>query len=277
MSSPHAGRPRAKSLATALVALAALLIALTGWSAPSASAATTTYQAESAALSGGAVVGTDHTGYTGSGFVGGYTDTDKGTAATTFTVTASAAGAHTSALRYANGTGATMTLSVYVNGTKATQVSARRHRRLEHLDDRRHHGHPHVGQQHRRLQVRHHRQRQRQPRRHRRDSGRLHRPAGQYEAESAALSGGAVVGTDHTGYTGSGFVGGYTDATKGTAATTFTRDHHRRGQRTGRAALRQRDRRRDDAVGLRQRHQGAPDLAAGHRRLEHLGRPRART
>ena len=81
-----------------------------------AHAATTTYQAESAALSGGAVTGTDHTGYTGSGFVGGYTDTDKGNAATTFTVAAAAAGSYTLGLRYANGTTATMTLSLVVDG-----------------------------------------------------------------------------------------------------------------------------------------------------------------
>ncbi|MEV4168246.1 glycosyl hydrolase family 28-related protein [Nonomuraea sp. NPDC049709] len=88
-----------------------------------ARAATTTYQAESAALSGGAAVSTEHGGYTGSGFVAGYTDGNKGRAATTFTVSAPADGAATVSLRYANGTTATMSLSVYVNGTKIRQTS----------------------------------------------------------------------------------------------------------------------------------------------------------
>ena len=53
-----------------------------------------------AARSGGATVATDHTGYTGTGFVAGY-----GTlgAATTFTVTAGTAGTYQAALRFSNG------------------------------------------------------------------------------------------------------------------------------------------------------------------------------
>ncbi|WP_157244933.1 right-handed parallel beta-helix repeat-containing protein [Nonomuraea typhae] len=78
-------------------------------------------EAESASLSGGAAVATDHSGYTGSGFVGGYTDGNKGSAATTFTV--NGPGSKTVTLRYANGTGATMTLSLYVNGGKLRQIS----------------------------------------------------------------------------------------------------------------------------------------------------------
>ncbi|MDI5963733.1 CBM35 domain-containing protein [Streptantibioticus silvisoli] len=217
MPTNRAGRPRALPLLT----LFALLLALAGFTAQRAAAATTTYQAESAALSGGAVAGTDHTGYTGSGFVEGYTDTDKGTAATTFTVSAASAGSYTSGLRYSNGTGATMTLSVYVNGTKSVQLSLPAtadwntwttasstvtlksgSNTIAYKFDST-------------------------------DSGNVNlddialapvasAPSGQYEAESAALAGGAVVGTDHTGYTGTGFVEGYTDTDKGTAATTFT-------------------------------------------------------
>ncbi len=222
MSTPRPGRPRTRPLPTALLALAALLLALTGWSAPPAAAATpTTYQAESAALSGGAVVGTDHTGYTGTGFVEGYTDTNKGTASTTFTVTAADAGSYTSTLRYANGTAATMTLSVYVNGTKATQATLAAtadwntwttaatavtlksgSNTIAYRFDSSDSGNVNL------------------------DDITLAAVAGsadgQYEAESAALSGGAVVGTDHTGYTGTGFVEGYTDTNKGTASTTFT-------------------------------------------------------
>ncbi|WP_336772741.1 galactose-binding domain-containing protein [Paenibacillus sp. MMO-58] len=87
------------------------------------SAASATYEAESAARSGGVVIATDHTGYTGSGFVGGYTDANKGNAATAFAVSASAAGSYTAALRYSNGTGSAKTLSLYVNGAKLKQIA----------------------------------------------------------------------------------------------------------------------------------------------------------
>ncbi|KAI7282693.1 hypothetical protein KC345_g3352 [Hortaea werneckii] len=88
-----------------------------------ASAAAQAYEAESAALSGGAVTATDHAGYTGTGFVGGYTDANKGNAAVQFTVSASSTGSYTALLRYANGSGAAQTLSLYINGTKLKQIS----------------------------------------------------------------------------------------------------------------------------------------------------------
>ena len=66
---------------------------------------------------------TDHTGYTGTGFVGGYTDGNKGNAATQFTVNASSAGSYNVTLRYANGNGSAKTISLYVNNTKIKQVS----------------------------------------------------------------------------------------------------------------------------------------------------------
>ncbi|MNO30346.1 Cycloisomaltooligosaccharide glucanotransferase precursor [compost metagenome] len=77
-----------------------------------------TYEAEAAALSGGAKTNTDHSGYTGSAFVDGYLSQG---AATTFTVTAASAGSYDAALRYANASGSTRTLSIYVNGTKVKQ------------------------------------------------------------------------------------------------------------------------------------------------------------
>ncbi|WP_216857085.1 galactose-binding domain-containing protein [Paenibacillus tritici] len=79
-----------------------------------------TYEAEAAALSGGAKTNTDHTGYTGSAFVDGYLTQG---AATTFTISAVSAGNYSAALRYANASGSTRTLSVYVNGTKIRQTS----------------------------------------------------------------------------------------------------------------------------------------------------------
>lgn len=92
-------------------------------SAPPAAAGTSTVEAESATLSGGAVRSTEHAGYTGSGFVGGYTDGNKGNASTSFTVSSTAAGNGSLKIRYANGTTATMTLSLYVNGAKVRQIS----------------------------------------------------------------------------------------------------------------------------------------------------------
>ncbi|WP_370148928.1 CBM35 domain-containing protein [Streptacidiphilus sp. EB129] len=221
MLGTHPGSRRTLAALTAVFALMALITALVSWSPQVAHASTTVYEAESAALSGGAVVSTEHTGYTGTGFVEGYTDGNKGTADTTFTVSAATTGAYTSSLRYSNGTGSTMTLSLYVNGGKLRQIqlpvtadwntwttetesitlNSGTNTIAYKFDST--------------------------------DSGNVNLdnttlapvpppPPGQYEAESAALSGGAVIGTEHTGYTGTGFVEGYTDGNKGTADTTFT-------------------------------------------------------
>ena len=187
---------------------------------PVAHATSTRVEAEQAALSGGAVAQNDHTGYSGTGFVGGYTDANKGAAKTTFTVNTSAAGAYTLILGYANGTGSGRTITLTVDSgapqqitlpatadwnswgtvSSAATLSAGTHSvsysfgtadsgnvNLDYLDVTQY-----VAQ------------------------------SGAYEAESATLSGGAVVATDHTGYSGSGFVGGYIDGNKGLASTTFT-------------------------------------------------------
>ncbi|MFT7837958.1 glycosyl hydrolase family 28-related protein [Saccharothrix sp. BKS2] len=108
---------------TGLAVLATVLMTaglITLWSS-AAPAAPVTLEAESAALSGGARVETEHAGGTGSGYVGGFTDANRGTARATFTTTATA-GPNSLTLRYANGTGSTRTLSVSVNGA-ARQVS----------------------------------------------------------------------------------------------------------------------------------------------------------
>lgn len=84
--------------------------------------ASTTYEAERAALSGGAGVNTNHAGYAGTGFVDGYWNQG---AATTFAVNAPKAGAYNVALRYSNGPDpapGTKSVSVYVNNTKVKQV-----------------------------------------------------------------------------------------------------------------------------------------------------------
>jgi hypothetical protein len=81
------------------------------------------YEAETAGLSGGASVNTDHGGYSGTGFVDGY-----GTqgATTTFTVSVPTAGTYNVGLRYSNGPNpfqGTKKISVYQNGTKLRQSS----------------------------------------------------------------------------------------------------------------------------------------------------------
>ncbi|WP_374121383.1 discoidin domain-containing protein [Paenibacillus sp. LHD-117] len=81
---------------------------------------TGTYQAESASLTSGAKVNTDHAGFSGSGFVDGYWTQG---ATTTFTVNAASAGNYDVALKYANAMGDARTLSVYVNGAKIRQTT----------------------------------------------------------------------------------------------------------------------------------------------------------
>lgn len=114
-------RPLRTVLPLLLAMLGALLYGATA--ATTAQAAGTALEAESAQLSGGAALSTEHPGYTGSGFAGGFTDANKGTASVAFTVHSEAAGAGSLTLRYANGTTATMTLSLYVNGDRIRQVS----------------------------------------------------------------------------------------------------------------------------------------------------------
>ncbi|MFC5802050.1 right-handed parallel beta-helix repeat-containing protein [Streptomyces formicae] len=124
MSSSASTRTRTGKTRTARLILVLLGLLLYGAAAPSVQAvAAGPLEAESAALSGGAVAESEHGGYTGTGYVGGYTDGHKGTASTAFTVQSAAAGSGSIAIRYANGTTATMTLSLYVNGTKVRQIA----------------------------------------------------------------------------------------------------------------------------------------------------------
>ncbi len=74
------------------------------------------YEAEAATLAGGANAQTEHPGYSGEGYVGGYLEAG---ASTTFEVTALADGAADVTLRYANGPNpfaGTKEVSLYVNG-----------------------------------------------------------------------------------------------------------------------------------------------------------------
>lgn len=82
---------------------------------------TTRYEAENAALSGGAKVNTDHTGYSGTGFVDGYYNVTG--AETKITVSASAAGSYNVTLRYGAGGGTSTNNDLYVNDVKIKDLS----------------------------------------------------------------------------------------------------------------------------------------------------------
>ncbi|BCJ36621.1 hypothetical protein Athai_41240 [Actinocatenispora thailandica] len=112
---------------TAGVLLAAALVAAGTAPATAAPACSvgTVCQAETAQLSGGAHANTNHSGYTGSGFVDGY-----GTQAhpvvgadTRWSVTGTAAGDHVATVRYANadpgdGSSAARTIGIYADDTR---------------------------------------------------------------------------------------------------------------------------------------------------------------
>ncbi|MGW4803265.1 carbohydrate-binding protein [Kitasatospora sp. NPDC004272] len=218
-----AGSARPARKATALASAAAVLAGLALWTlAPGAAqAASTVLEAESAANTGGAAVAADHAGYTGTGFVGGFTDANKGAAKTSFTVQAPSAGTATLAIRYANGTGSAKTLTLLVNGATAGQVTLPATANWDSWATVQQTVTLKAGANTVAYAFT------------AADSGNVNldnltattgstAPGGTLEAESAALTGGAAVAADHAGYTGTGFVGGYTDGNKGNASTAFS-------------------------------------------------------
>ncbi|GAB2845796.1 hypothetical protein JOD27_000049 [Lentzea nigeriaca] len=171
------------------------------------------YEAESAAMSGGAHWATNHANASGDGFIDGYWTQG---ATTTFAMNVASAGTYNVGLRYSNGpnpfTG-TKSVSVYVNGAKvkqvqlastgnwdtwATQVEALNLKAgantIAYKYDTGDTGHVNL------------------------DRVTVATPL-VHEAESAGLTGGAKVNTDHRNYSGSGFVDGYGSVG---ATTTFT-------------------------------------------------------
>ncbi|TDV47858.1 family 16 glycoside hydrolase [Actinophytocola oryzae] len=178
----------------------------------------TDLEAEASALGGGAVTATDHTGYSGTGFVAGYWNQG---ASTTFTVSVPTAGSYQARLRYANGpdpVAGAKTVSLYVNGTKVRQVSlastgnwdtwatktdavtlAAGTNSISYRYDAGDGGNVNLD----RLTV----------------GATTQILDTDLEAESSGLGGGAEVATDHAGYSGSGFVAGYWNQG---ASTTFT-------------------------------------------------------
>ncbi|OLF09053.1 hypothetical protein BLA60_20935 [Actinophytocola xinjiangensis] len=91
---------------------------------PDGTVAPPEYEAESAQLAGGTGWNTNHTGYSGAGFVD--RNWEPGSS-TTFAVRTNRAGRHDIALRYANGQNndpqpVPRSMSLYVNGTKVKQI-----------------------------------------------------------------------------------------------------------------------------------------------------------
>jgi len=81
----------------------------------------TTYEAENAALTSPAEINTNHTGYTGTGFVDGYYNSS--TANTTFTVNVPTAKTYTIVLRYSAGGGTSTNTGLVVNGTLLKNIT----------------------------------------------------------------------------------------------------------------------------------------------------------
>ncbi|MFF9016780.1 cellulase family glycosylhydrolase [Streptomyces sp. NPDC014870] len=114
MTSARSARLRLRSLGAAGTAAAALLIGL-ATAPPAAVAAPVTHEAESATVSQG-VVESNHTGFTGTGFVN--YDNVAGSSVQ-WNVNAAQAGSATVTFRYANGTTTNRPMDVAVNGTVA--------------------------------------------------------------------------------------------------------------------------------------------------------------
>ncbi|MFJ3091024.1 carbohydrate-binding protein [Streptomyces sp. NPDC086838] len=222
----------AKSLKPTAAISAAMLLALTGALSYSlatpapAYAATSTLEAESVTLSGGAVSQQEHAGYTGSGYVGGLTDENKGRASIATTVQSAYAGTGTVTVRYANGTGSAKTLTLNAAGTakQITLPATSGWASWSTIDV------PVTFKQGANTLTLAFTSN---------DSGNVNidnlktttpaqpdNPAptdpSTLEAESVTLSGGAVSQQEHAGYTGSGYVGGLTDENKGRASIATT-------------------------------------------------------
>lgn len=96
---------------------------ITGSAAPAAT--TVNLEAEESSLSGNttgtkAATNTNHTGYSGTGFVDGLSNAG---AAVTFYADVKTGGDYSVGLRYANATGSAKTMSIFVNGTRVKQTS----------------------------------------------------------------------------------------------------------------------------------------------------------
>ena len=164
------------------------------------------YEAEDAELSGGAAIASNHSGYSGTGFVEGMWNQG---ASARFTVDVPYAGNYSVNLRYCNGFTGDKTLSIYVNGVKVKRIElfaygdwdkwAERYDNLELKP-----GSNTITYQY-----------------DAGDSGDVNLDSisvteattWHYEAENGVLSGDAAMAADQTGYTGTGYVTGLTSVT----------------------------------------------------------------
>jgi hypothetical protein len=171
------------------------------------------YELEDGLLTGGAQFDTEHAGYTGAGFVSGFGTVG---ASVSVDVNAAKAGDYKMALRYANGPNpfnGPKTISLIVNGDRRQitlpATGAWTSYRLYVDDVTLQAGANTIELEHATEDIGHVNL----------DSLRL-APAGtqRYEAEAATLGGGATVQTEHAGFSGDGYVGGYQNEG---ASTTF--------------------------------------------------------
>ncbi|MDF2522507.1 MAG: Carbohydrate binding family 6 [Clostridiales bacterium] len=171
------------------------------------------YQAENATLSGGAVVQTDHAGYDWTGFVGGYYNST--TAQTSFTVNAPTEGNYNLDLRYSAGNGTNTNTGLYVNGIKVKNITCNGTSNWDTWGDEIETVALNAGNNTIMYKA---------------ESAStaclnldyisIKPTVTKFEAENANLGGNANIASEHSGYSGTGFVGGYYNSTS--AATTFT-------------------------------------------------------
>ena len=172
------------------------------------------YELEDGIMTGGAKFDTEHAGYTGTGFVSGI---QTAGASSKIDVNAAKAGDYRMALRYANGPNpfqGPKKITLIVNGTsrQITLPSTGTWKTWRLL--------PRHGRAQRRARTRSSSSTTTG------DDGNVNldslrlAPAGttRYEAEAATLAGGANAQTEHAGYSGLGYVGGYQNQG---ASTTF--------------------------------------------------------
>ncbi len=186
-------------------------------------------EAENSNVSGGAAFENEHAGYSGTGYLGGFTDGNKGSAAVSFSASVPQSVQYTLATRYANGTGSAKSLSLYIDNQYVQQVYFNSG---SHWADWLSQTNPiNLTSGSHTISLRFDNQ----------DSGNINLDAftvisqnqqtvptlnvnQQLELEDALLTGGAVAESNHTGFSGNGFVGGFTDSNKGQASSAFNVD-----------------------------------------------------
>jgi hypothetical protein len=202
-----------------------VLAAIQGLSATAETLAS--YEAENAGYYGGARVENNHDGFSGTGFLGGFTDSERGSAAVDFIVDAPKEGDYVANIRYANGTGSTKTLAMYLDDTYWRTVT---------FNAGAHWGDWKTASESIALDPGSHIV---SLRFNNDNSGNVNLDRLSIEGnapvvtngeltvdsllqlEHVGLSGGARIEAEHDGYSGDGYVGGFTDANQGSAQADF--------------------------------------------------------